>query len=94
MQKLNKKGQSAGAIVGLALVGIAFVVLAITLGIGGSILGDIRTGQTANSVEYNASTQGLIAIEEFSSWMDTLALVIVAGVIILALFTYLSLRQR
>ncbi len=46
----------------------------------------------SNSTAFNSTAQGLKAIEELSSWEDTLALVIIAGVIILLIFGYLKYK--
>ncbi len=66
----------------LGTVAIAFVFVAIVIGIGADVLGDIRAGQTANSYEYNASTRGLESVDELGTWLPTIALVIAAAFVI------------
>lgn len=66
----------------LGSVAIAFVFVAIVIGIGADVLGDIRSGQTSNSYEYNASTRGLESVDELGQWLPTIALVIAAAFVI------------
>jgi len=66
----------------LGTVAIAFVFVAIVIGIGADVLGDIRGGQTANSYEYNASTRGLESVDELGTWLPTIALVVAASFVI------------
>jgi len=66
----------------LSGVAITFVVLAVVLGIGGTILTSIQDGQVADTAAYNATGDGLEAILEISSWQVTLAVIVVASVVI------------
>jgi len=97
----TKKGQlSIGS---LLPIGITFVVLAIALGLGATVLDSIQdtqidstarcglnsTGGTGGTLlydgcgyDYNVSSFGLDSVDEVSSWMPTVALVVVAVVII------------
>jgi hypothetical protein len=79
MEKLNKKGMSLNDMPGLA---ITFVIIAIVLGIGATIMTSIQDDQTADSFAYNSSQAGLEAINEFSSWQSTLAIIVVSAVVI------------
>ena len=85
----NKRGFELST---LASIAVTFVVLAIVLSFGGTILGDLRDDQTVNEVDYNATTKGLESIEEFSSWLPTLAIIIVAAVIIGIIVRYFAFR--
>ena len=85
----NKKGYAIGDLLPL---GIAFVVVTITLSMGAQVLGDINGGQTANSYEKNASTNGLKAVDELGSWLPTIALVVACAVIIGIVVVYLAGR--
>lgn len=80
MKFLGKKGQLG--IGNLLPIGITFVVLAIALGLGATVLDSVQDGQTAGSYASNITTDGLSSVEEVSSWMPTIALVVVAVVII------------
>lgn len=66
----------------LAPVAIAFVFVAIVIGVGADVLADINADQTANSTADNATQAGLDGLGELSSWLPTLALVIAAAVVI------------
>lgn len=74
----------------LAGVGVAFVVIAIVLAFGATILGDLRATQTADTYEYNATSDGLEAVGTVSGWLPTLALVVIAAIIIGIVVTYLA----
>ena len=79
MKKLNKKGLQLGDLSGIA---ITFVVLAVVLGVGATILDSIQLGQTADSTAYNATGEGLTALGDFAGWLPTLAVIVVAAVVI------------
>lgn len=73
-------------------VAVAFVVVAIAISLGADVLGNIRDGQTANSYERNATTNGLEALDELGSWLPTIALVVAAAIIIGIVVLYLARR--
>jgi len=66
----------------LASLSITFVVLAIILSFGATILDNLQDTQTSGDGDWNATDSGLDSIEEFSDWLPTLALIVVAAVII------------
>lgn len=86
----------------LAPYAIAFVVLAIVIGVGSTILRTIQQTAITNTlnvsggilnctaaeesgcgtVAYNASRGGLQALGTFGSWQNTLAIVVVAAIVI------------
>jgi hypothetical protein len=66
----------------LAPLAIAFVFVAIVLGIGADVLTSIQDGQTAESSAFNASRNGLSSVDELSGWLPTIALVVAAAVVI------------
>ena len=78
----------------LGTVAIAFVFVAVVIGIGADVLGDIREQQVpgtggCNSThvtncgyDYNASTSGLNSVDELGTWLPTIALVIAAAFVI------------
>jgi len=76
---MNKKGFTLNDLSGIA---ITFVVLAVVLGIGGTILTSIQAGQTTDGYAYNSTTDGLQALAELSGWQTTLAVIVVASVVI------------
>jgi len=48
---------------------LAFVVCAIVISLGAEILGQVRTEQTADTYEYNVTTEGLEGMETFGDWL-------------------------
>ena len=66
----------------LSGIAITFVVIAIILGIGATILASIQTGQAPASYAHNATGQGLLALDELSGWQVTLAVIVIAAVVI------------
>ena len=61
---------------------LTFVVVAIVIAIGGMVLGGIRDTLTANSSEYNSTMKGLQGIEKWSTFLPTIAIVLVAALLI------------
>ena len=86
----SKKGFRMESLSGLAVV---FLVLAVTLGISGTILDSIQAGQTTDSVAYNATAEGLSAVATFSDWLPTLATIAVAAVVIGVIGYFYMKRQ-
>ena len=66
----------------LSGIAITFVVLAVTLGVGATILSSIQDGQTPASTAANATQEGLDAVAELADWLPTLATIVVAAVVI------------
>ena len=85
----SKKGYQVGDLLPLA---ITFVVVAVALGLGASILSEIQDTQVANSTSWNATGYGLSGVNTLAKWLPTIALVIVIAVIIGILIVYLANR--
>jgi hypothetical protein len=66
----------------LAPIAIAFVFIAVVLGVGATVLTSIQSGQTVDSYSYNSSSNGLSSIAELSGWLPTIALVVAAAIVI------------
>lgn len=66
----------------LSGIAITFVVLAVTLGVGATILASIQDGQAADSTAFNATGEGLDSLAELADWLPTLATIVVAAVVI------------
>ena len=66
----------------LAPIAIAFVFIAVVLGVGATVLSSVQAGQTAGSYAYNASGNGLSSLDELSGWLPTIALVVAAAIVI------------
>ena len=71
-------------------IGVLFVVIAIVLAFGGKILDKLNETNTANSAAKNATDNGLKSINEFASWLPTLAIVVVAAIIIGIVVSYFA----
>jgi len=104
MKKLirSKKGFTVQDMLPLAMV---LVVAAIGIGIGAEVLGSIRdqnidgtvdgcnaTGHRSCSYDVNATLDGLDGIDTFSEYIPTIALVVVAAIVIGVLVVYLAKR--
>jgi len=83
----NKKGYDLKALAGLA---ITFVVLTIVIAFGATILKDIQDDQTSGDADYNASDKGMESLNTFADWLPTLALIVVAAVIIGIIVRYFA----
>jgi type II secretory pathway component PulF len=79
------KGISLNEFGGLAL---AFAIVAIIISIGGTILTQVRSTQTTNALDYNATTQGLSGITTMSQWLPTIAVIVAAAVVIGVIVNY------
>lgn len=87
----NKRGFEISTIAGIA---ITFVVIAIVLSFGAKIVQDLQddVDDGLNGSAFNATENGLASLEEFSSWLPTLALIVVAAVIIGIIVRYFAFR--
>jgi len=78
----------------MAPIAIAFVFVAVVIGIGATILSEVQAGQvtgvdgcnatakTACGYAYNNTVDGTSSLAELSSWLPLIALVIAAAVVI------------
>jgi ABC-type uncharacterized transport system permease subunit len=66
----------------LSGIAITFVVLAVTLSVGSTILDSIQDGNVADSYAANATTEGLNSLSTLSDWLPTLATIVAAAVVI------------
>ncbi len=93
INKMNKKGQLG--IQSLGAVAIILIVAAIIIAIGAEILDNVQTqieGDTTGgdslvcglngTAAYNATCGGLAGANTFGDWLDTIALIIVAAIVI------------
>jgi hypothetical protein len=85
----NKKGLALGD---MPTIGITFVVIAVVLSVGASILAGVQSNQTADTYAYNASSQGLQGTDTLAGWLPTIAIVVAAGIVIGVIV--MSLRFR
>lgn len=61
---------------------VAFAVVAITISLGASILGNIQSTQTTNTVAYNVSGYGLTGVGTMGNWLGIIAIVLSAVIVI------------
>ena len=90
MKEMNKKGYT---IHDLVPIGIAFVVIAVVLGMGATVLNSIQGTQTINSTGWNASQNGLRGLNELSSWLPTIAIIVAAAIIIGIIVVYFAFQR-
>jgi hypothetical protein len=88
---MNDKGQTGVNM--LVPFGILVVIAAIVFGLGGTILDAIQADQTADSVAYNATSDGLSGVATLSGWLPTIALVVAAAIVIGVVVTFLGRRM-
>ena len=90
--KLSKKGFQLTEVPALVIV---FVVVAVVMGIGATILSQVQTTQTSGTLPYNITNQGLAAVSTLSGWQSTWAIIVAAAVVlgILGLLMYFKGNQ-
>jgi hypothetical protein len=76
----------------LAGIAIIFVVVAIVISIGSDVLTEVRQGEANYTNKYNATRYGLEGLEELASWLPTIAIVVVAAVVIGIIALYFAVR--
>ena len=80
-----------GDLLGIVLT---MIVLGIGLAYGLEVMGDVQDDMTANSAEYNPTSDAISGVAKIPDKMPTLATVVIAAVIIGILTTYLWARFR
>ena len=90
--KLGKKGISFSQ---LSSVGLIFVLVGVTLGIGAYVNSQVQTtaGWATTSSEYLAVANATSGISKLASWLPIIAVVIAAGVVIGVLVMAFSTRR-
>lgn len=86
MKKLGKKGFQINEVPSLAIL---LVVVAVVLGVGMTVLAQVKATQTTNSLAYNVTGTGEEALEDLSDWQTTWAVIIAAAVVIGIISAYL-----
>jgi hypothetical protein len=66
----------------MSSIAVTFVVTAIIVGIGATILTSIQGTQAAGTVAYNASGYGLTSLNTIASYLPIVGLVAVAAVVV------------
>lgn len=72
---------------------IAMITAVIVMSFIATVVADVQSDQTANTIEYNVSGYGLTALETMSTKTNLLATVAIAGIIIMTLLTYFAFRR-
>jgi len=76
---MNKKGQNVNALVGLAVgVGVAGLITAFVLQIGG----DVKSDMTTSSAEANATGDMITAVAKITSKLSIIVTIVIAVFII------------
>ena len=90
--QMSKKGFQLTEVPSLVIV---FVVVAVVMGIGATILSQVQTTQTTNSLPYNITGQGLTSVSTLSGWQSTWAIIVAASVVlsILGLLMYFKGKE-
>ncbi len=83
-----------GVVERLGTFAIGLAVAAVTIGLMATVLSTIQSGQTTNSFAYNASQSGLSGLNTFSTYLPTVALVLVAALIIGIIVTYFYVKGQ
>ena len=68
------------------------VVIAVIAGVGATVLTTVQSTQTSGTFAYNATGYGLSSVNQLSSWLPTIAIVLALATII-SVLGYLMLRQ-
>lgn len=89
MKQMSKKGFQIGDMLPL---GITIVVLGISLSLGLTVLSDFQDSQVADSAAYNGTGEAVTGLTTFTSYLPTIALVVVVAVIIGIVVRYLAGR--
>lgn len=77
----------------LANMAVVLVVVAVIIAFGQKILTDVGTGFTANTYEANSTSKGKEGLGKFSDYLPTVAIVIVAGILIGILYSVFLKRE-
>jgi len=92
MKKLikNKGGFNVGDMLPL---GMTIVTVGIALSLGLTVLADFKADQTVGTSAYNGTAKAEEDLVKFTSYLPTIALVIVVSIIIGIIVRYLFFRQ-
>ena len=72
--------------------GIAFVIIAVVISVGATILSSLQVTQT-NDVSRNITANGNSGLSTLASWLPTIALVVAAAVVLGSLMAYFSFKE-
>ena len=89
-----RKETAAIAIGDLAPIAIAFVVVIIVIAVGSIVVQELFDDQTANTAAYNATSEGLNALNNLAGQTPLLATVVIFAVIIGVVVGFFSMSAR
>ncbi len=92
-KELRKKAQ-VGILNAAPSAVILLVVIAVVIGVGATVLDKVQETQTANTSAFNATSDGLSGLTTFSSFQPTMAVIVVAVIIIGLLLGGFTLAGR
>jgi len=91
----KKKGQMTNVLMPIVLVAIILVVIAIVMAVGQQLLSDTKTGFSANTYEYNATSSMQSGLDKISAKFPLIGTVIVLVIVIALLFmVFAYVRQK
>jgi hypothetical protein len=93
LQKMKRETAKLG-IQELLPVAMLLVVTTIGAAFGLNVLSDVRDDFTANTEEYNATSDGIEGVAKIPSKMPLIATILVAALVIGILVTYMVARFR
>ena len=86
MFKISKKGFSLTEVPQLVIV---FLVIAVVLGVGATVLTQVQTTQTTGGAAYNITGQGITAQKSLSGWQGTWVVIVAAAIILGIIYRYM-----
>lgn len=87
---MKQKGQLAQLPAGVVLFGVAVIVMAVI----GIVLQEFQDTQTANSIGFNVTADGLAGVDTMSDFNTVLAIVVIASVILGLVVTGFLVTRR
>ena len=75
----------------LPAAGIAFVIIAVVLSVGATILTSLGTTQTGTAKD--ATLNGTKGLQTLAEWLPTIALVVAAAVVLGSLMAYFAFKE-
>lgn len=91
MRKLGKRGFTLTEV---PAIGIFFVVIAIIFALGATILSQVQSTQTTDSLAYNITAVGMSSVSDLADWMPTWVVIVAAAVVIGIIGSYLMFRAK
>ena len=89
---MYKKGKSEfGGIISLVLV---FGLIIFVISFSAFVLGNIKSTQTANSTEYNTTTNALAGLSGISKLFSPMGILVATVIIIILIFTIFQVAKK